>query len=654
MTDWREVERAYTDEVVGETTIPVLFFDAVDRYAAMDAQRFKGGVYDSSLFGTVLEDPPAGEYGGITYHEAGDIVRHIATGLRELGVGTDDRVGIYADTRMEWIHSDFAIQSAGGVTTTVYTESAPPQVQYLLDDNEAMGCVVENQELLETLLAVEDDLDLEFVVTIDEVDGYDDREDIYTLAEVHDLGVDHYDEETFQSWLDARDWEDLCSLVYTSGTTGAPKGVELTHKNWRTALNQVRKRVGPRPDKGPDIPTLEAGDVALSFLPLAHAFERINHFMQLGAGITIAYAESPDTVGDDIQQVRPTGAASVPRVYERIYNQMREQASDSPVKKRIFEWAVDVAGQYDDADDPGVVLETKLKIADRLVFSQVREALGGNIKMFISGGGSLSKDLAKLYSAMGLTILEGYGLTETAPVLTLNPPEDIRLGTMGIAFSEVDLKLDDSVVSQETKDSAEGEVGELLAKGPNITNGYWNKPDKTAEAFTEDGYFRTGDVVARDADGYYTFVDRLKQLIVLDTGKNIAPEPIEDEFATSARVDQIMVVGDDEKFVAAIVVPNFDELHSWADGQGIDLPDDPEAICADERVHDWVGEDVDRVNERLGKAERIKEFRLVPLEWTAENDLLTPSMKKKRRNIRDAFDEAIADIYGKDPADVKH
>ena len=194
----------------------------------------------------------------------------------------------------------------------------------------------------------------------------------------------------------------------------------------------------------------------------------------------------------------------------------------------------------------------------------------------------------------------------------------------------------------------------MLAKGPNITNGYSNKPDKTAEAFTEDGYFRTGDVVARDADGYYTFVDRLKQLIVLDTGKNIAPEPIEDEFATSARVDQIMVVGDDEKFVAAVVVPNFDELHSWADGQGIDLPDDPEAICADERVHDWAAEDVDRVNERLGKAERIKEFRLVPLEWTAENDLLTPSMKKKRRNIRDAFDEAIADIYGKDPADVKH
>ncbi|WP_255149885.1 AMP-dependent synthetase/ligase [Halorarius halobius] len=654
MTDWREVERQYTDEVTGETTIPRLLFDSVERNGPRDAQRWKGGAYDSSLFGTVLEDNPDGEYGGINYEKLGDIVRNLATGFRELGVEADDRVGIYADTRMEWAHADFAIQSAQGVVTTVYTESAAPQVQYLLDDNDAMGCVVENEALLETLVSVEDDLDLEFIVTIDEVsDEHTDREDVHTLADVHELGAEAYDDEQFESWLAGRDWEELCSLVYTSGTTGAPKGVELTHKNWRTSLNQIRKRIGPRPDKGPDVPTLEAGMKSLSFLPLAHAFERINHFIQLGSGITVCYAESPDTVGDDIEQVQPDSAASVPRVYERIYNQMREQASESPVKKRIFEWAVDVAGEYDDADDPGLVLEAKRSVADRLVYSQVREALGGNIKMFISGGGSLSKELAKLYRAMGLTILEGYGLTETAPVLTLNPPEDIRLGTMGIAFSEVDLKLDDSAVAEETKRTADGEVGELLAKGPNITRGYWNKPDKTAEAFTDDGYFRTGDVVARDEDGYYTFVDRVKQLIVLDTGKNVAPEPIEDEFATSARVDQIMVVGDDEKFIAAVIVPNFDELRSWADSEGIDVPDDPETACTDERVIEWVGEEVERVNERLGHHETIKEFRLVPREWTAENDLLTPSMKKKRRNIRDAFDEAIADIYGKDPAEVR-
>ncbi|WP_254839250.1 AMP-dependent synthetase/ligase [Natronomonas marina] len=645
--DWRETEREYTDEVIGETTIPELLFDSVERNADRDAQMYKGGVHDRSLTPGVVPEPPEGEYGAITYEEMGDIVRHLAAGFRELGVGSDDRVGIYADTRMEWSHADYAIQSAQGVVTTVYTESSAPQVQYLLDDNDAMGCVVENEDLLETVLSVEDELDLEFVVVVDEFEAHADREDIHSLAEVHELGVESFDEERFQSWLDDREWTDLCSLVYTSGTTGDPKGVELTHKNWRTCFNQLRKRIGPRPDKGDDIPVMEAGMTALSFLPLAHAFERINHFHELGIGMTVAYAESADTVGDDIEQVGPDAAASVPRVYERIYNQMREQAAESPVKKRIFEWAVDTAQTYDDADDPGFLLETKLSIADRLVFSQVREALGGNIKLFVSGGGSLSADLAKLYRAMGLTILEGYGLTETAPALTTNPPEDIRIGTMGTALCEVDLALDPHVVTEETKESAEGEVGELLAKGPNVFSSYWNKPDKTAAAFTEDGYFRTGDIVARDEDGYVTFVDRRKNLLVLDTGKNVAPEPIEGEFATSARVDQIMVTGDDEKFIGAVIAPNLEQMREWADEEGIDLPEDPETAVRDDRVHEWIAEEVDRVNERLGHHETIKEFRLVGQEWTADNDLLTPSMKKKRRNIRETYSEEIDDIYGR-------
>ncbi len=663
--DWREAEREYTDEVIGETTIPELFFDSVERNGSREAQLYKGGVYDRSLTPEVVPEPPAGEYGAVTYEEVGDIVRHLAAGFQELGVGPDDRVGIYADTRMEWCHADYAVQSAEGVVTTVYTESSAPQVQYLLDDNDAMGCVVGSEELLETVLEVEDDLELEFVAVMDELDGYDDREDVHTLAEVHELGAEAFDAETFDSWLDNREWTDLCSLVYTSGTTGDPKGVELTHRNWRRSFNQLRKRIGPRPDKDDDLPTMEAGMTALAFLPLAHAFERINHFHELGIGMTVAYAESPDTVGDDLKQVQPEGAASVPRVYERIYNQMREQASESPVKKRIFEWAVDTAQAYDDADDPGVVLETKLAVADRLVFSTVREELGGNIELFVSGGGSLSAELAKLYRAMGLTILEGYGLTETAPALTLNPPEDIRVGTMGPALSEVDLALDPNVVSEETKASADGEVGELLAKGPNVFGSYWNKPDKTEAAFTEDvpasgasgesedgtssgSYFRTGDIVARDEDGYLSFVDRRKNLLVLDTGKNVAPEPIEDEFATSARVDQIMVTGDDEKFVGAVVSPNFEQLREWADEEGHDVPDEPERAVEDDRVREWVGEEVERVNEKLGHHEEIKEFRLVAEEWTADNDLLTPSMKKKRRNIREAYRAEIDDIYGRE------
>jgi long-chain acyl-CoA synthetase len=657
MPDWRQVEREYTDGVVGETTIPRLFFDAVGRRTGAAAQLYKGGTYDRSLTPEVLLEPPAGDYGSLSYTEMGDVVSRLAAGFRELGVDPDDHVAIYADTRMEWAQADLAVQTAGGVVTTVYTESSPQRVEYLLDDGDAMGCVLEDEALLETVLEVTDDGDLEFLVVMDQVaDAHAAREDVYTLAEVHELGDANYDVERIERWLGERDWEALSSIVYTSGTTGVPKGVELTHENWRTCLNQVRKRLAPRPDREPDVPVLRAGMTSLSFLPLAHAFERIVHYLELGSGVTIAYAESADTVAEDIQLVEPECAASVPRVYERIYGRMREQASESPIRQRIFEWAVDVATEYDDADDPGVVLSAKRAVADKLVYSQVRAALGGNVELLVSGGGSLPAELAKLYRAMGLTILEGYGLTETAPVLTLNPPEDTRPGTMGIALCDVDLALDpfpydlETVNAAET-DGVEGEaVGELLAKGPNVFDGYWKQPETTEAAFTDDGYFRTGDVVARDEDGYYTFVDRVKQLLVLDTGKNVAPEPIEDEFSTLPRVDQIMVVGDDEKFVAALVVPNFNLMESWAATEDVELPEDREARCRDDRVQEWVAEDVEAVNADLSESERVKEFRLVPTEWSQENDLLTPSLKKKRRKIRQEFEPALEDMYGEGAA----
>ena len=654
--DWRQAEAEYTDEVIGETTIPRAFFDAVERHGELDCQLYKGGIYDRSLVSAgIVPAAPDGEYAPLTYERVGEIVARLAAGFRELGVEADDRVSIYADTRMEWAHADMAIQTAEAVATTVYTESSPPQVQYLLEDPGSMGVVVENADLLDTLSTVEDELDLSFIVTLDEVpaettEGFD--ADVHTLAEVYELGAADFDRDRVERWLDRRDWTDLSSLVYTSGTTGDPKGVMLQHKHWRSLMNAVRKRLGPRPDKPDDMPTFEAGKTSLAFLPLAHAFERSGHFQSLASGITIGYAESPDTVGDDIAKVRPQLANSVPRVYERIYNGMREEASDSAVSKRIFEWAVATGQAYDDAESPGFGLRTKMKLADKLVFSKVREALGGNIELFVSGGGSLSEDLAKLYRAMGITIIEGYGLTETAPGLVFNPPENIKVGTMGPALHDVQLKLDRSVVSPEQRDAADGEVGELLAKGPNVFEGYWNKPAQTEEAFTGTGWFRTGDIVARDEDDYYSFVDRRKNLLVLDTGKNVTPEPIEDEFATSARVDQIMVVGDDEKFVGAVIVPNFEELRKWADEAGIDLPDDQQATVDDERVREWVAEDVDRINEDLGKSERIKEFRLAPEEWTADNDALTPSLKKKRRVIRSRHEHLIDDIYGREDAET--
>ena len=652
---WLQAERDYEDAVIGTNTVPQLFEESATRHADREAQWYKGGVYERSLADGVVPAAPPGQYAALTYEELRNIVQRLAAGLRDIGVGNGDRIGIFADTRMEWAQSDLAVLSAGGVVTTVYRESSPRQVRYLLDDPDAEGVIVENEELLERVVEVEADLDLEFAVVMDELgtEAPTSRFDVFTLADVYERGDAAFDPDEWVSWLDCRDPEDLASLIYTSGTTGQPKGVQLSHANFRANINGVRKRFGPRPDKPDDAPTLDETARSLSFLPLAHVFERTaGNFVMFAAGGTVAYAESTDTISEDIQLVEPTTATSVPRVYQRIFDQMRAQASESDLKQSIFERAIEIGREHARAEAPGLGLRLKYTLADRLVFSQVKEQMGGNIDFFISGGGSLSKRLAELFEGMGLPILEGYGLTETAPVVSTNPPEDPRPGTLGPALANVDLDLDSSVITVEQAQKArpDSEIGELLVKGPNVFAGYWEKPEATADAFTDDGWFRTGDIIERTADGYLVYHDRLKQLLVLDTGKNVAPGPIEDGFATSDRVEQIMVMGDDEKFVSAMVVPDFEAVRRWAESEGIDIPDTNEAICRDDRVHEYVQQEVDRVNEGFEKYERIKEFRMVPAEWTPENDLLTPSMKVKRRKVLERFSEAYDEIYGEQAA----
>ena len=643
-----EAEAAYEDDVTGMGTIPELYEASAERHAGLPAQQYKGGIYDRSLVDDVLPEPADGEFALLRYDEMRDIVRRLAAGFRDIGLESRDRVGIFANTRMEWAQTDFALLAAGGVVTTIYTESSPRQVQYLLDDPDADGVVVENEELLARVLGVEDELDLEFIVIMDAVDMYDERDDILTLAEVYERGVDTFDEDEYRGWIDEIEPDDLASLIYTSGTTGKPKGVQLTHANFRANISQVRKRYGPRPDKDPDVPVLDENSKSLSFLPLAHVFERTaGHFLAFGSGGTVAYAESPDTVQEDLQKVQPTTATSVPRVYERVFDAMREQASSSGVKEAIFERALEIGRKYGRTENPSASLKFKYYVANKLVFQQVKNKLGGNIEFFVSGGGSLNKELAELFRGMGLEIYEGYGLTETSPVVSTNPPEDPRPGTLGMPVVEMETKLDDSVIGPDRKEKAEGEIGELLVKGPNVTQGYWERPEETEDAFT-DGWFRTGDIVERTEDGYLVYHDRLKQLIVLSTGKNVAPGPIEDAFATNERVDQVMVMGDEEKFISALVVPNFEAVERWADRNDIAVPDDPIAICEDERVRDWVQEAVDEVNAQFEKHERIKQFELVPIEWTPENDLLTSSMKVKRRNVLERFSGKVDRIYDRE------
>ncbi|WP_276279821.1 AMP-dependent synthetase/ligase [Halorussus caseinilyticus] len=667
--EWRDAERDYEDEVVGESTLSRLFEESAARHENRPAQQYKGGIYDRSLAGSAIPAAADGEFRPLSYAEMRDIVRSLAAGFRDLGVEADDRVGIFADTRMEWAQADFGLLAAGAVVTTVYRGSSPDQVEYLLGDPDADGVVVENAELLERVVSVQDSLDLDFAVVMDRevprtsnasgersdsqdglgADGESlaDRADfdVLTLGDLYERGSEAFDLDEYESWLDARDPEDLATLIYTSGTTGQPKGVRLSHWNFRSNVNQCYKRFGPRPDKG-DLPTISEESRTVSFLPLAHVFERLaGHFLMFASGATVAYAEDPETLQEDFQQVEPTTGTSVPRVYERMYDAIREQAESSAVSERLFGWATEVGREYFEAENPGPALRAKRAVADKLVFRKVRNGLGGNIDFLISGGGSLSADLCALYHGMGLPILEGYGLTETSPVISVNPPEDPKVGTIGLPVVDAEVKVDGSTVSQAIFADADGEVGELLVKGPQVTDGYWEMPDATDRAFTDDGWFRTGDIVELRPDGYVAFEERAKELLVLSTGKNVAPGPIEDAFAASDVIEQVMVVGDGHKFVSALVVPNFEEVRRRAERKGIDLPDDDRELRRHDRVREWMDEEVERINQQFESHEQIKQFRVVGEEFTEDNDLLTPTMKKKRRNILDRFADEIDAIY---------
>jgi len=653
IADQLRAEAEYDSELIGMEPIPVMFEKTVERHGDRPAQRYKGGIYDRSLASAdAVEPAPDGEYAALSYDETRDVVRKLATGFRALGIGVGDRVGIFSQTRMEWAQADMGLLAAGAVVTTVYESSSPQQVQYLLNDPGASGVVVQNQELLERMLDVIDVLEVRFIAVVDDIDEkYEQRDGIYTLGEVYRQGARRYDPDTYGDWLDELSVDDLATLVYTSGTTGKPKGVRLTHRNLRAMVNQSIRRVGPRPERPADAPRLDADTQTVSYLPLAHVFERtVGNFVVVGVGGCIAYAESVDTLKEDFQAVEPNIATSVPRVYQKIYDAIRDDARETevagyPLGEKIFEWAVEVGKEYERDAQPGGALSLKMKLADRLVFSNVREALGGNVDMLVSGGGTLPKDLCTLYHGMGLPISEGYGLTETTSALSFNTPEHYRSGTIGVPIHGVDVRIDESVVPEGEFQDALGEFGELLVDGPNVTDGYWNMPEKTEEVFTDDGYFRTGDIVQRRPDGYLVFRERSKQILVLSTGKNVAPSPIEDGFSGSEVVEQCLVIGDGRKFISALIVPNFDRIRRAADEEGVDVPADPEGMGENEHVQAVVQREIDRVNQGFETVEQIKAFRLVPEEWTEENDLLTPSKKKKRSVIHDEYGDLIDGMY---------
>jgi long-chain acyl-CoA synthetase len=432
------------------------------------------------------------------------------------------------------------------------------------------------------------------------------------------------DEAEVRRRIAATEPDDLATLIYTSGTTGRPKGVMLTHGN--VASNVLASR---------ECLAIEKSFTTLSFLPLSHSFERTVDYLYFHVGATIAYAESVQTVPQDLLEVRPHAFVSVPRVYEKMLARVLENvANASPLRQRLFAWAREVGRQALPwrlrRKRPRGLLGLKLALADRLVFSKIHQRLGGRFRLAISGGAPLGQDVAEFFWGAGVEIYEGYGLSETAPVLTVNPPGRAKLGTVGPAIPGVELRI--------------AEDGEILARGPNIMMGYYNLPGETAAALDPDGWFRTGDIGRLDEDGYLTITDRKKEILVNAYGKNVAPAPIENALKSSRYIEQAVVIGDRRKFLSALLVPDYDALRAWGRRWGIESGDN-ETLLADHRVRELILEEVRAVNHALSHSEQIQAWELLPRPFTVESGELTPTQKVKRRVVTERYAAVIDQVY---------
>jgi long-chain acyl-CoA synthetase len=564
-----------------------------------------------------------GSYQPVSTAELVNKVRRLAQALEGLGVQRGDRVALMSENGPHWPTVDFAALCIGAVLVPIYPTLLPEQASYIANDCGAQVVFAQTVQHLQGFLSQADKLPLvkHYVLIQGEAPAGDAR--VTTLADLL-AQVTSVDVAAFEQKARSVKPDDLATFVYTSGTTGQPKGVMLTHRN--IASNVVAAM---------EILNLPGSFTALSFLPLSHSFERTVDYAYFNQGCTIAYAESVATVAQNLQEVKPQVFVSVPRVYEKVLSRVQENvASAPPIRQKIFAWAVSVGREalpwrLQRKSPPGL-LGIKLALADKLVFGKIRERLGGKFQFALSGGAPLSRDVAEFFWGAGIPIFEGYGLSETAPVLTVNTPDHVKMGTVGQAVPGVTLRI--------------AEDGEILAKGPNIMPGYWNLPEATAEVIDADGWFHTGDIGEVDAEGFLRITDRKKELIINAYGKNVAPAPIENALKASRYIGQAVVIGDRRKFLSALLVPDFEVIKPWAEKQGIGTGD-ANAMLRDAKVRALLSQEVDAVNTRLASFEKIVAWELLPNEFTLETGELTPTQKVKRRVINQKYGDVIERLY---------
>lgn len=576
---------------------------------------------DKKLFSEKVD----GQWVGDTGSEVYEMVKNASYGLAAVGIQAKDNVAILSVNCRRWAYSDYATATRGATSVTVYPTLIPSQVQYIVAHSDSKLVFAQDKLQMDKVLEIKGQCpELKTIVYFDESLSYDD-EDIISFNDLMEKG------KAYQARDGAYDFEtealkvtpdDILTLIYTSGTTGQPKGVMLTHSNLVSNIIACNARLG-----------ISDEDIFLSFLPLSHSFERLGDYVGTHVGANITYAESMEKVIDNLKEVEPTVAMSVPRLYEKMYAGVQAKfAAGSFIKRKIAGWAVKTGYEYVEARNAGNIspkLAKKKKRADKLVFSKVQALLGSRFKLFASGGAPLAGDIGRFFDAAGITILEGYGLSETSPVITLNPPHDYRFGTIGPTIDGVEVKIADD--------------GEILSRGPHIMKGYYKDEAGTREAINEDGWFHTGDIGIIE-DGYLKITDRKKNIIVTAGGKNIAPAPIEGALVMNKYFEQALVHGDRRKFVSAILVPNFVELAAWA-GENDITDTSAEALVANPKVNEMLMTEVEGVMQDFSHYEAVKKILLVPKEFNIEDGSLTPTLKIKKRVVEERYKNQIDALY---------
>ena len=541
----------------------------------------------------------------------------ISRGLIALGVEPGDMVAMASSNRIEWNIFDIAIQQVGAIVVPLYPNISVNDYRYIFKDCEAKICCVGNQELYDKIQSIRSEIpSLEHLFTFDKIDGIPNWTEIELKAESVDEGL-------VRSRMDVVKQEDLATIIYTSGTTGNPKGVMLSHKN---ILSNVEACIEPIP--------ADQHSKVLSFLPVCHIYERMLHYLYMYLGCSIHFAESMETIGENIREVKPDVFSAVPRLIEKVYDKIIAKGDElTGIKRKLFFWAAGLAERFDNTGKNSIFFSIQLAIARKLIFSKWKEALGGNVRAIASGSAALQPRLARIFLAAEIPILEGYGLTETSPVVSVNSfQKGIRMGCVGALIDGVQVQI--------------ASDGEILVKGPNVMMGYYKLPEATAEAIDDEGWFHTGDIGEFREGKYLKITDRKKEIFKTSGGKYIVPQAMENKFKESRFIEQIVVIGEGEKFPSALIVPSYSFLKEWAKRHAHPFENLSNAeLIVQKEVNERIQEEIDHFNLSFGNWEQIKKFVLLPKELSIESEELTPTLKLKRKNILKRYQTEYSQIY---------